>query len=196
MESRTEHHKFYLADFRREEAWLNEQNDEGWYLVDTDGATYTFEKGVKEQWIYRTDDIKPTDDPTHYMDKYEAKGWRFVCRTNTRVYMKRQRVGKEFDTSVFTEDKQRLEDCKVTIDKQMYKMTPLYIVLGLFTLAVIVMVFSRKYSEGVVVVFSTLAVIATLIFSTGISVHSGERKRWKKVKSELENGQENTLGIV
>lgn len=190
MEKRTEHHRFYYADFKREAEWLGAESREGWHLVDTDGATFELEKGTKEDWIYRTDDFKEGDDPDTYLDKYQEKGWKFVCRANHRVYFRRKNVGKkDIDFSVFTDDDTRLAYSKTLVNRQTLKMLPVYLATVIYLAVLLFTPYLRADRVGEIgfAIFSTIGFALIIVFSFGVGMHISEYKRWNKVKKEMKD---------
>ena len=186
MEKKTEHHRFYYADFKREAEWLREESREGWHLVDTDGATFELEKGTKEDWIYRTDDFKDGDDPNTFLDKYTAKGWKFVCRANHRVYFRKKNIGKDFDYSVFTDDAERLAYSKKLVNMQTFKMVPVYFATIVYLWVLLFTPLMKNTGEIPFAIFSTIGFALIIVFSFGVGMHLSEYKRWKKVKKEMD----------
>ena len=43
---------FTIADFEREERWLNEMSRRGWNFVSTNGLIYRFEAGQAGEYLY------------------------------------------------------------------------------------------------------------------------------------------------
>lgn len=46
---------FTIAEFEKEEAWLNQMAAKGWNLVATNGIVFTFEQGQPGEWEYKLD---------------------------------------------------------------------------------------------------------------------------------------------
>ena len=44
---------FTIADFEREERWLNEMSRRGWNFVSTNGLIYRFEAGQAGEYLYK-----------------------------------------------------------------------------------------------------------------------------------------------
>ena len=195
MEKRTEHHKFYFADFLREEQWLADKNKEGWRLVDTDGATYEFEECPKEDWVYKTEDIKKEDDPNTFLDKFQEKGWKFICRSNERAYFKKRRIGKEVDISVFTDEDTRLAYSKKVYMNHMFKMIPAYILIAIYLYILLFTKIMRNFGEIGFGIFSTIGFMAIIALSVGVGVHLSERKRWKKVTEEFKSPERKEMTL-
>ena len=66
---------FTIADYNEEQAWLEEQHENGWKLVKvTAPCFFTFEECVPEEVSYRLEfnQTKATDD---YLQMYEDYGW-------------------------------------------------------------------------------------------------------------------------
>lgn len=181
MEKRTEHHKFFVADFTREEEWLGKMAEEGWHLIDTDGSTYEFEKGQKGPWVYRTDDFKKGDDPDTYLDKYNARGWKFVCRTKHRVYMKQKKVGRSIDASVFTPEEERFAFAKNLITRDALRMLPLYILaFALFVVTGYTGILNPLGEVAHAVIYTIMFIVITFA-CVGVGVHLNEFRRYKRI---------------
>lgn len=185
----TEHHRFYFADFKREAEWLRKKSNEGMRLVDTDGATYEFEKGVKEDWIYQTDDFKKGDDPDTFLDKYQAKGWRFVCRANDRVYFRKRNMG-EIDYSVFSDDETRMAYSKYMVRRQALKMLPAYIAMLVYLWFLLFTPLMKEVNQVAYAILISLGFLFIIIFSFGVGMHMSENKRWKTVNKEMKQPKE------
>ena len=55
METKRYFRYFTIADYEREQKWLNAMSRSGWNFVRTNGFIYTFEKGVPGEYIYKID---------------------------------------------------------------------------------------------------------------------------------------------
>ena len=44
---------FTIADFEREERWINEMSRRGWHFVSTNGLIYRFEQGRPGEYVYK-----------------------------------------------------------------------------------------------------------------------------------------------
>ena len=69
---------FTIADYNEEQAWLEEQHENGWKLVKvTAPCFFTFEECVPEEVSYRLEfnQTKATDD---YLQMYEDYGWEYI----------------------------------------------------------------------------------------------------------------------
>lgn len=191
MERKSGFHKFLVADFVREAEWLSKEAEEGWHLVETDGASYEFEQGQKGSWIYMTDDFRPSDDPNTYLDKYTSAGWKFVCRTKDRVYMRQKKVGKKIDTSMFTPEEERLAFAKKQINVQVYKALPFYILGFLFVVAALFSDIFNALPTVVLTVLHVLAFIVIVIVTSAIGVNMNEFRRYKRIVKLRKNPEQN-----
>lgn len=189
MERTTEHHKFYFVDFKREAEWLRQRNNEGLRLVNTDGATYEFEKGTKEDWIYQTDDFKKGDDPDTFLDKYQAKGWKFVCRANDRVYFKKRNMG-EIDYSVFSDEETRMAYSKYMIRRQVMRMLPFYIAMVIYLWILLFTPYMKNVGQVLYGIFTVVGFAIIIVFSFGVGMHLSENKRWRTVNKERKHPKE------
>ena len=55
METKRYFRYFTIADYEREQKWLNAMSRSGWDFVRTNGFIYTFEKGTPGEYIYKID---------------------------------------------------------------------------------------------------------------------------------------------
>lgn len=55
METKRYFRYFTIADYEREQKWLNAMSRSGWNFVRTNGFIYTFEKGTPGEYIYKLD---------------------------------------------------------------------------------------------------------------------------------------------
>ena len=55
METKRYFRYFTIADYEREQKWLNAMSRSGWNFVRTNGFVYTFEKGTPGEYIYKID---------------------------------------------------------------------------------------------------------------------------------------------
>ena len=55
METQRDFRYFTIADYEREQKWLNAMSRSGWNFVRTNGFVYTFEKGTPGEYIYKID---------------------------------------------------------------------------------------------------------------------------------------------
>lgn len=46
---------FTIADYEKEQKWINDMSRGGWNFRSTNGLIYTFEKGVPGEWNYKID---------------------------------------------------------------------------------------------------------------------------------------------
>ena len=191
MERKSGFHKFLVADFVREAEWLNKEAAEGWHLVETDGASYEFEQGQKGPWVYMTDDFKPGDDPNTYLDKYTPAGWKFVCRTKDRVYMRQKKVGQKIDTSMFTPEEERLAFARSQMKAQVMKQLPFYIIGLAYVAAALFSDVFNVFPTVLLTVLHVLAFIVTVLVTSAIGVHMNEFRRYKRIMKLRKNPELN-----
>jgi hypothetical protein len=55
METKRYFRYYTIADYEREQKWLNAMSRSGWNFVRTNGFIYTFEKGTPGEYIYKID---------------------------------------------------------------------------------------------------------------------------------------------
>lgn len=83
---------FTIADFEREERWLNAMGRRGWHFVSTNGLVYRFEQGRPAEYIYKID-LPDGEDAAHRAD-YEhflsECGVEVVAHFKEWVYLRRR----------------------------------------------------------------------------------------------------------
>ena len=67
METKRYFRYYTIADYEREQKWLNAMSRSGWNFVRTNGFIYTFEKGTPGEYIYKID--LPNDSMTDVEDR-------------------------------------------------------------------------------------------------------------------------------
>lgn len=95
--------RFYtIADYEREQKWLNAMSRSGWNFVRTNGFIYTFEKGTPGEYIYKID--LPNDSMTDVeVDAYykfmEECGIEVVSSFKFWRYLRKKSADGPFDTA-------------------------------------------------------------------------------------------------
>ena len=101
---------FTIADYNEEQAWLEEQHENGWKLVKvTAPCFFTFEECVPEEVSYRLEfnQTKATDD---YLQMYEDYGWDYIGGCMNWSYFRKPVVEStaEGENEIFSDDESRL----------------------------------------------------------------------------------------
>ena len=101
---------FTIADYNEEQAWLEEQHENGWKLVKvTAPCFFTFEECVPEEVSYRLEfnQTKATDD---YLQMYEDYGWEYIGGCMNWSYFRKPVVEStaEGENEIFSDDESRL----------------------------------------------------------------------------------------
>ena len=99
----TRYFRYYtIADYEREQKWLNAMSRSGWNFVRTNGFIYTFEKGTPGEYIYKID--LPNDSMTDVeVDAYykfmEECGIEVVSSFKFWRYLRKKSADGPFDTA-------------------------------------------------------------------------------------------------
>ena len=102
METKRYFRYFTVADYEREQKWLNAMSRSGWNFVRTNGFIYTFEKGTPGEYIYKID--LPNDSMTDVeVDAYykfmEECGIEVVSSFKFWRYLRKKSADGPFDTA-------------------------------------------------------------------------------------------------
>lgn len=71
---------FTVADYEREEQWINEMAREGWNLTAVGFARYIFRRGTPGQYIYKLDIVERTES-----DEVKESYFNFLTECNIRI---------------------------------------------------------------------------------------------------------------
>ena len=91
---------FWLWNFDREEAWLNEMSQQGWHLCRVGLCTYVFERGEPGQYIYRLEMLSRAvchPESVKYLTFIEETGAQQVGTLFSWVYFRKQAGEGGFD---------------------------------------------------------------------------------------------------
>jgi hypothetical protein len=102
METKRYFRYYTIADYEREQKWLNAMSRSGWNFVRTNGFIYTFEKGTPGEYIYKID--LPNDSMTDVeVDAYykfmEECGIEVVSSFKFWHYLRKKSTDGPFDTA-------------------------------------------------------------------------------------------------
>ncbi len=102
METKRYFRYFTIADYEREQKWLNAMSRSGWNFVRTNGFIYTFEKGTPGEYIYKID--LPNESMTDVeVDAYykfmEECGIEVVSSFKFWRYLRKKSADGPFDTA-------------------------------------------------------------------------------------------------
>jgi len=91
---------FWLWNFDREEAWLNEMSQQGWHLCRVGLCTYVFERGQPGQYIYRLEMLAHAvsyPESVKYIAFIEETGAQKVGTLFSWVYFRKRAEEGGFD---------------------------------------------------------------------------------------------------
>jgi len=72
---------FYVLDLEKEEKWLREMANKGWFFQKVDVLNiYTFVKGPCKDVIYKIDFNKKIEDAEEYYDLFNQCGWKSIYK--------------------------------------------------------------------------------------------------------------------
>ena len=102
METKRYFRYYTIADYEREQKWLNAMSRSGWNFVRTNGFIYTFEKGTPGEYIYKID--LPNDSMTDVeVDAYykfmEECGIEVVSNFKFWRFLRKKSADGPFDTA-------------------------------------------------------------------------------------------------
>jgi hypothetical protein len=102
METKRYFRYYTIADYEREQKWLNAMSRSGWNFVRTNGFIYTFEKGTPGEYIYKID--LPNDSMTDVeVDAYykfmEECGIEVVSSFKFWRFLRKKSADGPFDTA-------------------------------------------------------------------------------------------------
>ena len=102
METKRYFRYYTIADYEREQKWLNAMSRSGWNFVRTNGFIYTFEKGTPGEYIYKID--LPNDSMTDVeVDAYykfmEECGIEVVSSFKFWHYLRKKSADGPFDAA-------------------------------------------------------------------------------------------------
>ena len=102
METKRYFRYYTIADYEREQKWLNAMSRSGWNFVRTNGFIYTFEKGTPGEYIYKID--LPNDSMTDvevdaYYKLMEEWGIEVVSSFKFWRYLRKKSADGPFDTA-------------------------------------------------------------------------------------------------
>lgn len=94
MTNKTVQKWFWVWDFEKEEAWLNEMAQSGWALCRVNLITYTFEPCEPGDWFIRLE-MRPADE--NYTSFLEEIGAEYIGRVFAWTYYRRKAEMGQFD---------------------------------------------------------------------------------------------------
>ncbi|MDD2538300.1 MAG: DUF2812 domain-containing protein [Bacteroidales bacterium] len=93
---------FFLWEYEKEEAWINQMAKEGWMLVRTGFRKYVFEKGRPGEYAYRLELLEKdmhSPESKSYLDFLQETGIEVVGECINWVYLRCKTEDCKFDTT-------------------------------------------------------------------------------------------------
>lgn len=180
---------YTIADYEREQKWLNDMSRGGWNLVSTGGIFYTFEKGIPGEYIYKLDlpDERMTDgEIEEYYRFLEECGVEVVCTFKSWRYLRKKRADGDFELKDNTYTQLRMVNKAYGLSSRIIN-TILVMIAFLIVLSAVVAMLSSgrlaQFMEGLVLGLSSSVVFALAIIFVPISRKL--RKRMNELIEEL-----------
>lgn len=104
QERRTMHKWFWVWEFDKEEAWLNEMANTGWVLDRVGFCKYTFVKSEPEEYTVR---LEMHDHDQGYIDFVEETGAEYVGRMARWIYFRKRTENGKFE--IFSDIDSRIQ---------------------------------------------------------------------------------------
>ena len=89
------HRTFFIWNFEKEIAWLNEMSRQGWQLCRAGFFVYEFEQGQPGEYQYQLQLLRKTDPD--YLAFLEETGIQVVGRCLNWIYLKKKSDGQPFE---------------------------------------------------------------------------------------------------
>jgi hypothetical protein len=151
METKRYFRYFTIADYEREQKWLNAMSRSGWNFVRTNGFIYTFEKGTPGEYIYKID--LPNDSMTDVeVDAYykfmEECGIEVVSSFKFWHYLRKKSADGPFDTANNTMGQLLMVNKAYGMATKM-----LCIVIAIFAIVILALNIALSFVNGVAAEF-------------------------------------------
>ena len=94
------HKLFFVWDFDKEEAWLNEMSAKGLHLQSVRFCKYTFNEGIPGEYVYRLemlDNLPSHAESAQYISFVEDTGAEHIASLFRWVYFRKKTNGSGFD---------------------------------------------------------------------------------------------------
>ncbi|MGE7998925.1 DUF2812 domain-containing protein [Lysinibacillus sp. NPDC093190] len=121
-------YRFFL-DYEKEEAWVNDMAEQGWYLKHTMVGYFIFEKGESGQYIYRNELIKGKSQD--YYDFLETMNIEFVSKFGYWAYYRKKTSEGPFE--LFSDSSSKIKYLK-SINRLFILVTLLNVLIGFINL--------------------------------------------------------------
>lgn len=147
---------FTIADYEREQKWLNAMSRSGYNFVRTNGLVYTFEKGVPGEYIYKID--LPNESMTDVeVDAYykfmEECGVEIVSTYKFWRYLRKKSADGPFDAANNTMAQLSMVNRAYGVATRMSN-----ILIVVFALIILALNISLSFANGTVAEFISGAI--------------------------------------
>lgn len=181
---------YTIADYEREQKWLNDMSRGGWNMTNSCGIIYTFEKGTPGEYIYKVDlpDESMTEGEVEQYYKFlEECGIEVVCRFKSWRYLRRKASQGAFETKDNTRTQLSMVNKAYGLAMRIIN-TILVIFTVLIILTAVITAFSQghfaQFLEGFMTGISSSALVAiTIIF---VPISRRLRMRMNELVEELQ----------
>ena len=145
---------FWAWQDEKEEEWLRSMAQQGYHLVSSLPAIYTFERGEPRDDVYRLDFIAPDTDQEEYLQLFADAGWEHVGVMSNWQYFRKPVVEGETD-EIYTDPASKAEKYRRLIGLLVI-FTPIYTVLFI---TMVTRVDRVRYLLGPVIVLAAVSVL-------------------------------------
>lgn len=196
-----EKHRFYLAEFEQEAAWLSEKQKEGRRLASVKGIRYTFEPCEPEEWEYQLDFWEGESGGEGGRKFRQEEGWELAAKGSawglsfgkrdhafafTKAYFRRKSgSGEPFAPEVLF----RIEQFERVIKSGIRRCKPFLLVILAYEFLI--------WGTGLPGINRVLSVVLTFAASAlllavmyGFGIHIGQLDRLQKKREQYEKERE------
>lgn len=196
-----EKHRFYLAEFEQEAAWLSEKQKEGRRLVSVKGIHYTFEPCEPEEWEYQLDFWEGESGGESGQKFRKEEGWELAAKSSawgfpfgnrdhgsafTKVYFRRKSGSGEPSASDIGF---RIEQFERVIRSGIRRCKPFLLVILAYEFLIWgIGLPGINRVLSVVLTFAASALLLAVMY--GFGIHIGQLDRLQKKREQYEKERE------
>ncbi len=120
---------FGLADFIKEQEFLQEQHRQGWVFKHFDPMfKYSFEKGEPGDFVYQLDYKENEKDEESYIQMFRDCGWEYIMKYGMWYYFKKEKTENDKENSIFSDRESRIEMCKRVSVRNALLIVPVFVI--------------------------------------------------------------------